>query len=146
MLLQLADEALALYNACVRETLSACGGYESKEVAGMFMAAFQGPAAALEWALALQLALLQVPWPRLLLECQAGAVVKGCKQQVSQVSCWAVLTGSTAHFTSTAHRWPLCSARWCCMSATPCLYRQEYCKLQCRFHVAMRAACRVPPG
>lgn len=85
VLLQLADEALALYNACVRETLSACGGYESKEVAGMFMAAFQGPAAALEWALALQLALLKVPWPRLLLECPAAAVMKGCEQQ-AQVS------------------------------------------------------------
>jgi hypothetical protein len=57
--------------------LSACAGYESKEVAGLFMVAFHSAAAALEWALALQLALLQVPWPRLLLECQAAGVVLG---------------------------------------------------------------------
>jgi hypothetical protein len=49
--------------AAVRELLLATGGYESKEVGGMVMAVFDRPAAALEWALALQLALLRVPWP-----------------------------------------------------------------------------------
>jgi hypothetical protein len=49
--------------SAVQELLVATGGYQSKEVAGMIMAAFDRPAAALEWALSLQLALLQVPWP-----------------------------------------------------------------------------------
>lgn len=50
----------SLFTSVVREVLLAVGGYESKEVAGQVMAAFAGPRQAVEWALALQCALLQV--------------------------------------------------------------------------------------
>lgn len=62
MLPQCARDVLQLHNACVRETLSTCGGYEAKESNGSFMAAFSDPASAVEWAVTLQLALLAVPW------------------------------------------------------------------------------------
>jgi class 3 adenylate cyclase len=60
---QVADESRALFLCTARDLLSACGGYESKESRGCLMAAFPQPSAAAEWALALQLALLGVPWP-----------------------------------------------------------------------------------
>ena len=47
----------------VRQLLQAFGGYESKESRGQIMAAFPSACAAAEWAMALQLALLEVPWP-----------------------------------------------------------------------------------
>lgn len=50
----------SLFTSVVREVLLAVGGYESKEVGGQVLAAFGGPAQAVEWALALQCALLQV--------------------------------------------------------------------------------------
>ncbi|GBF89534.1 adenylate cyclase [Raphidocelis subcapitata] len=53
----------ALFVRAARELLLLSGGYESKEVGGSLMAAFDRPSDALEWALALQLALLKVPWP-----------------------------------------------------------------------------------
>lgn len=52
-----------MFMRVVRELLVAFGGYESKEVDGMVLATFKTPPAAAEWALALQLALLDVPWP-----------------------------------------------------------------------------------
>ncbi|KAF8064653.1 CYR1 [Scenedesmus sp. PABB004] len=53
----------ALFTGVVRECLLAADGYESKEVDGQVMAAFHTPRAAVEWALALQAALLHAPWP-----------------------------------------------------------------------------------
>lgn len=80
VMLQLARTCHRLFMCTVRELLLACGGYESKEVDGLVMCAFERPAAAAEWALALQLALLQV----------RGQVWKGklrvhcCRQRVAQ--------------------------------------------------------------
>lgn len=51
---------MGMYTACVRETLSACNGYESKEVHGLFMVSFETAAAAVEWAVTLQLAMMKV--------------------------------------------------------------------------------------
>ena len=59
-----------------RELLLACGGYESKEVEGLVMCAFERPSAAAEWALALQLALLQAPWPAQLALATAATTVR----------------------------------------------------------------------
>ena len=92
----------------MRETLSACSGYESKEVAGLFMVAFGSAAAALEWALALQLALLHVPWPQLLLECQAaGAVQGGAGEAAGQQAKVSAGPGTTRHFWSHELEQPL---------------------------------------
>jgi hypothetical protein len=55
-----AQSCRSIFTSVVREVLLALGGYESKEVDGQVMAAFHGPRQAVEWALALQCALLQV--------------------------------------------------------------------------------------
>jgi hypothetical protein len=88
----------------VREVLLALGGYESKEVDGQVMAAFHGPRQAVEWALALQCALLQVRlctciWVRPLDTCCSPA---GCMslstvllevRDVPEIVCGAALAG-----------------------------------------------------
>ena len=58
--LQLCQLSVRIFNATVREVLLAVGGYEAKEVGGLALVAFDSPKVALEWALALQLALLMV--------------------------------------------------------------------------------------
>ncbi|GLI69538.1 hypothetical protein VaNZ11_014183 [Volvox africanus] len=68
-------DVLQLHNAAVRETLSTCSGYECKEFNGSFMTTFASPTSAVEWALTLQLALVAMPWPEDLLNCEAAAVV-----------------------------------------------------------------------
>ena len=73
--IELSKDMLALHNACVRETLTACGGYECKEINGNFMTAFPDPCMAIEWALTLQLALLQLPWNEELLSMDQAAEV-----------------------------------------------------------------------
>lgn len=73
--IELSKDMLALHNACVRETLTACGGYECKEINGNFMTAFPDPCTAIEWALTLQLALLQLPWHEELLAMDQAAEV-----------------------------------------------------------------------
>ncbi|KAF5841955.1 nucleotide cyclase [Dunaliella salina] len=55
--LEVAQDVLSSYNACVRETLAICEGYECKEINGSFMAAFADGCKAMEWALTLHLAL-----------------------------------------------------------------------------------------
>ncbi|GAX82245.1 hypothetical protein CEUSTIGMA_g9673.t1 [Chlamydomonas eustigma] len=73
---ELAREALSAYRGCVRLTLFACrGSYECQEKDGIFMLAFKDPAAAIEWAVVLQLALLRVQWSQELLQTQAGSEV-----------------------------------------------------------------------
>ena len=73
----LARACRALFLRRARALLRAAGGYESKEVGagGALMAAFARPAAALQWALALQLALLEAPWPEGLARFEAAATV-----------------------------------------------------------------------
>lgn len=73
--LQLSRELLYLHNACVRETLSACSGYECKENEGGFMIAFPDCCQGMEWALTLQLALMEVHWSPELLAMDVGAEV-----------------------------------------------------------------------
>lgn len=68
-------DVLQLHNAAVRETLSTCAGYECKEFNGSFMTTFKTPTSAVEWALTLQLALVCMPWPEDLLNCEAAALV-----------------------------------------------------------------------
>lgn len=62
-ILQVAQACRSIFTSVVREVLLALGGYESKEVDGQVMATFHGPRQAVEWALALQCALLQVGLP-----------------------------------------------------------------------------------
>ncbi|KXZ45229.1 hypothetical protein GPECTOR_57g519 [Gonium pectorale] len=70
-----ARQVLAMHNMAVRETLSACSGYECKEFNGNFMATFAMPTDAVEWALTLQLALLAIRWPPALLACEQTALI-----------------------------------------------------------------------
>jgi hypothetical protein len=49
-----------LFCSVVRATLSACEGYECQEKGGIFMLAFHDMRKGVEWALTLQLALMQV--------------------------------------------------------------------------------------
>lgn len=48
----------------VRWTLLVAGGYECQEQEGNYMIAFDSPAAALEWALLVQEALMDVNWSK----------------------------------------------------------------------------------
>lgn len=74
---------IQLHNACVRETLSTCGGYECKEFNGSFMAAFTDSCNAIEWALTLQLALMNMAWSQDLLALgMAGEVLDPDTQEV----------------------------------------------------------------
>jgi hypothetical protein len=50
------------YSDVVRWTLLVAGGYECQEQEGNYMIAFHSAAAALEWALLLQEALMEVNW------------------------------------------------------------------------------------
>eukprot|EP00798_Chlamydomonas_sp_ICE-L_P008097 gene8097-1341_t len=54
---------MKMFKDCVRETLDACQGYESKDNQGSFLIAFEDNCSAVEWALTLQMSLLQMPWP-----------------------------------------------------------------------------------
>ena len=56
---QVAMIALGRFKSCVRTSLLLYDGYECQENEGTFILAFASPRAALEWALALQLALLK---------------------------------------------------------------------------------------
>jgi len=56
----LAQQALVLYCACVRQTLDKTFGYECQELEGTFMLAFSEAHEAITFALVLQLMLLQV--------------------------------------------------------------------------------------
>jgi hypothetical protein len=57
-----AQEMLQQYSDVVRWTLLVAGGYECQEQEGNYMIAFHSAAAALEWALLLQEALMEVNW------------------------------------------------------------------------------------
>lgn len=57
---EISQACQSLFTCVVREVLLAMGGYESKEVEGQVMAVFAEPRQAVEWALALQCALLHV--------------------------------------------------------------------------------------
>ncbi|GAX81538.1 hypothetical protein CEUSTIGMA_g8966.t1 [Chlamydomonas eustigma] len=72
---QLSRKALSIQNACVRETLSVCGGYECKETDGGFMVAFNDSCQAVEWAVTLQMALMETAWPSELLYMDAASEV-----------------------------------------------------------------------
>lgn len=56
----LAQHTLDLYCKCVRNTLSASGGYECQELEGTYMLAFAEPRFAIDFSLVLQLTMLQV--------------------------------------------------------------------------------------
>jgi hypothetical protein len=57
-----AQEMLQQYSDVVRWTLLVAGGYECQEQEGNYMIAFHTAASALEWALLLQEALMEVNW------------------------------------------------------------------------------------
>jgi hypothetical protein len=73
-ILQLCQLSVRIFNATVREVLLAVGGYEAKEVGGLALVAFNSPKVALEWALALQLALLMVSDRKLVLLAKANLI------------------------------------------------------------------------
>jgi len=57
-----AEELLQQYSDVVRWTLLTAGGYECQEQEGNYMIAFLSAATAVEWALLVQEALLEVKW------------------------------------------------------------------------------------
>jgi hypothetical protein len=83
LVLQVAQACRSTFTSVVREVLLALGGYESKEVDGQVMAAFHGPRQALEWALALQCALLQV---RNRHSCQRERGAESCYMGTTHIS------------------------------------------------------------
>ncbi|GFR45120.1 hypothetical protein Agub_g6500, partial [Astrephomene gubernaculifera] len=69
------DEALSLHNSCIRGLLSKHQGYECHTEGDSFVVAFPTPACAVAFALEMQVALMQLPWPEDLLHCDPCAVV-----------------------------------------------------------------------
>jgi len=59
-----AEQLLQQYSDVVRWTLLVAGGYECQEQEGSYMIAFTSAAAAVEWALLVQEALLEVNWSK----------------------------------------------------------------------------------
>jgi hypothetical protein len=57
-----AEEMLQQYSDVVRWTLLISGGYECQEQEGSYMIVFASAAAALEWSLLVQEALMEVNW------------------------------------------------------------------------------------
>ena len=57
--LKLAQRAQAKYKSCVRTTLCLASGYECQDLNGVFMLAFQNAMHAVQWAMLLNMALLQ---------------------------------------------------------------------------------------
>lgn len=55
---------LQQYSDVIRWTLLVAGGYECQEQEGNYMIAFDAAGAALEWALLVQEALLEVDWSK----------------------------------------------------------------------------------
>ncbi|KAJ1653825.1 cysteinyl-tRNA synthetase [Dispira simplex] len=64
--------AIWVHNVIMRRLLRTIGGYEVKTEGDAFMVSFPTVAAALHWALAVQLQLLQADWPQEILDCQDG--------------------------------------------------------------------------
>lgn len=56
------EEALMVYNDCIRRTLVYFSGYECQEQEGAFMIAFSEPQLAMEWAMMVQEIMLEVDW------------------------------------------------------------------------------------
>jgi serine/threonine protein kinase/class 3 adenylate cyclase len=67
--------ALGLHNATARQKIREHSGYEVKTEGDAFMVAFARPRDALDWACALQLALVDLDWPEALLDHPAAARV-----------------------------------------------------------------------
>ncbi|KZP34212.1 L domain-like protein [Athelia psychrophila] len=64
--------AMRLHNTLLRRQLRFFGGFEVKTEGDAFMCAFPNGLSALQWALEVQLQLLQEPWPLEILECEDG--------------------------------------------------------------------------
>ncbi|KAJ1967945.1 cysteinyl-tRNA synthetase [Dispira parvispora] len=64
--------AIWVHNVIMRRLLRTIGGYEVKTEGDAFMVSFPTVAAALHWALAVQLQLLQADWPQEILDCHDG--------------------------------------------------------------------------
>ncbi|KAJ3983402.1 adenylate cyclase [Lentinula detonsa] len=66
------NTAWRLHNTLLRRKLRFCGGYEVKTEGDAFMCAFPTTMAAVWWALAVQMELLEQDWPLEILECEDG--------------------------------------------------------------------------
>ncbi|CAG9465129.1 unnamed protein product [Pedinophyceae sp. YPF-701] len=64
----LADVCMEIYSQIVRSTLLEFWGYECQDLDGAFMIAFHDPGRAIQWAIRLQEALVQAPWPEALMD------------------------------------------------------------------------------
>ncbi|GIL82371.1 hypothetical protein Vretifemale_11263, partial [Volvox reticuliferus] len=62
------DSGLSIHNGCVRGLLSKHQGYECHTEGDSFVCAFSSAVEAVNFALELQVALMQLPWPQLLLQ------------------------------------------------------------------------------
>lgn len=62
------QEALRMHNKVIRTVLKKHRGYECKTEGDAFMVAFGNTASAVEWAVEVQHALLEIPWPSEVLE------------------------------------------------------------------------------
>lgn len=69
-------EAMKLHNQLLRNTLESNGGYEIEFKNNGFFVAFQNMADAVNWCLSVQIGLLNVEWPKALLESTGGATVE----------------------------------------------------------------------
>lgn len=63
-----AEEALTIYNDCIRRTLSATGGYECQEQEGNYMISFPTPDDAVEWCLLVQEVMMEIDWTESVLQ------------------------------------------------------------------------------
>ncbi|EGO00435.1 hypothetical protein SERLA73DRAFT_160301 [Serpula lacrymans var. lacrymans S7.3] len=64
--------AMRLHNQLLRRQLRLCGGYVVKTEGDAFMCSFPTTLSALRWCLAVQVELLNQPWPSEILECDDG--------------------------------------------------------------------------
>lgn len=67
--------AIKMHHSLMRRRLRLDGGYEVKTEGDSFMVSFQSVTAALLWAFNCQIGLLQLEWPRELLESEDGKVI-----------------------------------------------------------------------
>lgn len=74
--------AIKMHHSLMRRQLRLDGGYEVKTEGDSFMVSFQSVTAALLWAFNCQIGLLQLEWPRELLESEDGKVIYDSKGNI----------------------------------------------------------------
>eukprot|EP01060_Flectonema_neradi_P026637 TRINITY_DN357_c0_g2_i11.p1 TRINITY_DN357_c0_g2~~TRINITY_DN357_c0_g2_i11.p1 ORF type:complete len:1133 (+),score=232.47 TRINITY_DN357_c0_g2_i11:2956-6354(+) len=73
---------LEKHNQVIREVIASTEGYEIKTIGDAFMVAFENPAAAMDFAIGVQLALKDADWPTSLLEAPLCKEIRGDDGQI----------------------------------------------------------------